>query len=138
MSSLRTLLLLSLLLPACTGTPEGVTPVGNFQLDRYLGKWYEIARLDHSFERGLSDVSAQYRRDSDGGVEVINRGYSADRQAWKEATGKARFIGEPTLGSLMVSFFGPFYGGYHIAALDERDYRWALVPGRGGRRGNRG
>lgn len=122
--------LLSLvLLAACTSLPEGVTPVDNFQLDRYLGKWYEIARLDHSFERGLSDVSAQYRRAPEGGVEVVNRGYSADKGAWKEVIGKAKFIGDPSVGSLKVSFFGPFYGGYHIVALDERDYRWALVVG---------
>lgn len=128
---LRKLLLpvLLVMLAACTEVPQGITPVGNFQLERYLGKWYEIARLDHSFERGLSDVSAQYRRNPDGSVEVINRGYSADKEAWKEAVGKAQFIGEPTLGSLKVSFFGPFYGGYHIAALDDRDYRWALVVG---------
>ena len=95
----------------------------------YLGKWYEIARLDHSFERGLSDVSAQYRLLPDGKVEVINRGYRAEKGDWKEAIGQAVFIGDPTLGSLKVSFFGPFYGGYHVAALDERDYRWSLVVG---------
>ena len=120
---------LVVMLAACTEIPQGITPVGNFQLERYLGKWYEIARLDHSFERGLSDVSAQYRRNPDGSVEVINRGYSADQDAWKEAVGKALFIGEPTLGSLKVSFFGPFYGGDHISALDDLDYRWALVVG---------
>ena len=119
-----------LFLVACTGVPQGITPVSPFQLDRYLGKWYEIARLDHSFERGLSDVSAQYRRQPDGSIEVINCGYSAEKGAWKEAIGKARFIGEPTLASLQVSFFGPFYGGYHIAALDEHAYLWSLVVGR--------
>ncbi len=131
MRRLRTLLLCCplLLLAACTSVPEGITPVSHFQLDRYLGKWYEIARLDHSFERGLSDVSAQYRRLPDGKVEVINRGYRAEKGDWKEAIGQAVFIGDPTLGSLKVSFFGPFYGGYHVAALDERDYRWSLVVG---------
>ncbi|MBP9806136.1 MAG: lipocalin family protein [Candidatus Accumulibacter sp.] len=131
MRRLRTLLLCCplLLLAACTSVPEGITPVSHFQLDRYLGKWYEIARLDHSFERGLSDVSAQYRLLPDGKVEVINRGYRAEKGDWKEAIGKAVFIGDPTLGSLKVSFFGPFYGGYHVAALDERDYRWSLVVG---------
>ncbi len=127
---LRTLLLCcALLLAACTSVPDGITPVSHFELDRYLGKWYEIARLDHSFERGLSDVSAQYRRQPDGSIEVINRGYSAEKGAWKEAVGTALPIGEATQGSLKVSFFGPFYGGYHIAALDERDYRWSLVVG---------
>jgi apolipoprotein D and lipocalin family protein len=118
-----------LLLAACTSVPEGITPVSPFQLDRYLGKWYEIARLDHSFERGLSDVSAQYRLQPDGSVEVVNRGYSAEKGAWKEAVGKALMLGDATQGSLKVSFFGPFYGGYHIAALDEHEYRWSLVVG---------
>ncbi|MCM8613250.1 lipocalin family protein [Accumulibacter sp.] len=123
------LLCCGLLLAGCTGIPDGIEPVGNFQLERYLGKWYEIARLDHSFERGLSDVSARYRLLPDGSIEVLNRGYSAQRQGWKEAIGKALPLGDGSTGSLKVSFFGPFYGGYHIAALDERDYRWALVVG---------
>lgn len=117
------------LFAACTTLPDGVVPVSDFRLERYLGKWYEIARLDHSFERGLSDVSAHYRLQADGSVEVINRGYNAARQRWQEAVGRAVFIGEPSRGSLKVSFFGPFYGAYHIAALDQQDYRWALVVG---------
>jgi len=130
MNLLRPLLLCcGLLLGGCTGIPDGVEPVRNFQLDRYLGKWYEIARLDHSFERGLSDVSARYRLLPDGSIEVLNRGYSAQQQGWKEVIGKASPLGDTRTGSLKVSFFGPFYGGYHIAALDERDYRWSLVVG---------
>jgi apolipoprotein D and lipocalin family protein len=120
--------LLSLLLAGCTGTPEGVRPVTGFQLDRYLGTWYEIARLDHSFERGLDGVSATYSRRPDGGVDVLNRGYDAAKGQWKEARGRAYFLDGPEVGSLKVSFFGPFYGGYHIFALDP-DYRWALVAG---------
>lgn len=123
------LLLLFLLLSACTSPPNGIVPVSNFQIDRYLGKWYEIARFDHAFERGLSDVSARYRLLPDGNLEVINRGYDASKGEWREATGLAKFRGEPTVGSLKVSFFGPFYGGYHIAALDSQDYRWALIVG---------
>jgi apolipoprotein D and lipocalin family protein len=120
--------LLSLLLAGCTGVPEGVRPVSGFQLDRYLGTWYEIARLDHSFERGLTGVSATYSRRPDGGVDVLNRGYDAAKGEWKEARGRAYFLGSPEVGSLKVSFFGPFYGGYHVFALDT-DYRWALVAG---------
>ncbi|MCW5601147.1 lipocalin family protein [Nitrosomonas sp.] len=123
------LFLLYLLLSACTHPPRGIVPVSNFQLDRYLGKWYEIARLDHSFERGLSDVSAHYRLQPDGNIEVINRGYDASKDQWREAIGVAKFIGEPTVGALKVSFFGPFYGGYHIAELDRQDYRWVLIVG---------
>ncbi|MBP6655787.1 MAG: lipocalin family protein [Propionivibrio sp.] len=123
-------LILALTLAACaTAPPEGVRPVTSFDINRYLGQWYEIARLDHSFERGMSDVSATYQLQDDGSVKVINRGYDAQRQAWKEAIGRALFIGDSTTASLKVSFFGPFYGGYHVIALDQQDYRWALVSG---------
>lgn len=122
-------LLLPLLLSACSTTaPSGLHPVTPFELNRYLGQWYEIARLDHSFERGMSDVNATYQLQDDGSVKVINRGYDTQRQAWKEAVGRALFIGDPTTASLKVSFFGPFYGGYHVIALDT-DYRWSLVAG---------
>ena len=89
------LCLVSLLLTSCTGIPEGVQPVAGFELDRYLGTWYEIARLDHSFERGLTDVSAAYSRRQDGGVDVLNRGYDAAKGQWKEALGRAYFLGSP-------------------------------------------
>jgi apolipoprotein D and lipocalin family protein len=122
-------ILFSLFLSGCAlGPPSGVVPISGFDLPRYLGHWYEIARLDHSFERGMTDVSARYRLREDNSVEVINRGYEPAKGRWREAVGTARFIGEPTRGSLKVSFFGPFYGGYHIAALDP-DYRWSLVVG---------
>ncbi len=114
--SLRLLLLLlaSLLLGGCTGLPEQVTPVQNFELSSYLGRWYEIARLDHSFEQGLSQVSAQYSLRDDGGVAVLNRGYAAENDEWKEATGKAYLVGAANVGHLKVSFFGPFYSSYVI------------------------
>jgi apolipoprotein D and lipocalin family protein len=133
MSSIRLFalaLIASLTLAACsTAPPEGVRPVTAFDINRYLGQWYEIARLDHSFERGMSDVSATYQLQDDGSVKVINRGYDTQRQAWKEAVGRALFIGNPGTGSLKVSFFGPFYGGYHVIALDQENYRWSLVAG---------
>mgnify|MGYP001014277644 CR=1 FL=1 len=123
-------LLLSLALTACsTAPPDGVRPVSSFDINRYLGKWYEIARLDHSFERGLSDVSATYSLQDDGSVKVLNRGYDTRNQTWKEAVGRALFIGDPATASLKVSFFGPFYGGYHVIALDQENYRWSLVAG---------
>ena len=121
--------LISLTLAGCAlGPPAGIEPVRGFDLSRYVGVWHEIARLDHSFERGMSDVSATYRAQNDGRVEVINRGFDAAKGGWREAIGTARFIDEPTRGSLKVSFFGPFYGGYHIVALDP-NYRWSLVLG---------
>lgn len=118
-----------MLLSACVGLPENVTPVQNFELQRYLGKWYEIARLDHSFERGLSKVSAEYSLRDDGGVKVINRGYSESDEAWEEAVGKAYFVGDATEGYLKVSFFGPFYGAYVVFELDEQGYQYSVVAG---------
>lgn len=112
-----------------TAPPEGLTSVTPFDVNRYLGKWYEIARLDHSFERGLTDVSATYSLNSDGSLEVINRGFNVKKDEWKSATGRALFTGSTNQGSLKVSFFGPFYGGYHVLALDQKDYQWALVAG---------
>lgn len=125
----RFLLFSCLLLLSCVGIPKDVEPVQNFKLNRYLGSWYEIARLDHSFERGLEQVTALYTLQSDGGIEVRNRGYDPEKKLWKEAQGRAYFVEDPTIGRLKVSFFGPFYGGYNIIALDEKNYRYALVCG---------
>jgi apolipoprotein D and lipocalin family protein len=119
-----------LLLGGCsTGLPPGVTPVQDFELQRYLGKWYEIARLDHSFERGLEQVTAQYSLRDDGGVRVINRGYDPANGTWKEAEGKAYFVRSPEAGYLKVSFFGPFYGAYVVFELDHEGYEYAFVSG---------
>jgi len=118
-----------LLLSGCLGMPQSVTPVDGFELNRYLGKWYEIARLDHSFERGLVNVTAEYSLRDDGGVKVINRGFSKDDNAWQEAEGKAYFVGPSNEGYLKVSFFGPFYGSYVIFELDKETYRYAFVSG---------
>jgi apolipoprotein D and lipocalin family protein len=122
-------LLACLLTTGCTGIPENVRPVDNFRLEKYLGKWYEIARLDHSFEKGLSRVTADYSMRSDGGVKVINRGYSVKENKWKESKGKAYFVQRPDQGFLKVSFFGPFYGSYVIFALEQENYQYALVCG---------
>ena len=116
-------------LTGCTGKPSNVEPVDNFDLDRYLGKWYEIARLDHSFERGLSKVTAEYSLRDDGGVRVINRGYSNTKGEWNEAEGKAYFVENNDTGFLKVSFFGPFYGSYIIFELDHEDYQYSLISG---------
>lgn len=118
-----------LLVSACTGVPEGLKPVDGFELKRYLGQWHEIARLDHRFERGLIDVSAAYTLREDGGIDVLNRGFDPKRDKWSEAKGRAYFLGSPQTASLKVSFFGPFYGGYHIIALDRENYRHAMVSG---------
>ena len=118
-----------LLVAGCTGMPQGVTPVSGFDVNRYLGEWYEIARLDHSFERGLEKITAQYSLNPDGSLKVVNRGFDEASGQWREAQGKARFIDDPTTGRLKVSFFGPFYGAYNIIRLDHEGYRYALVCG---------
>lgn len=117
------------LLAGCTLAPRGITPVESFELERYLGRWYEIARLDHRFERGLSRVTADYSRRPDGGIEVVNRGYHAGKGEWTQVRGRAYPLDSPTRGSLKVSFFWPFYAGYHVIALDRGDYGYALVCG---------
>ena len=115
-------------LAGCTGVPEGVETVDGFELDRYLGTWYEIARLDHRFERGLSDVTATYSMRDDGGVRVVNRGRNEEGE-WDEAEGKAYFVDASDQGRLKVSFFGPFYGGYNVIELDKAGYQYSLVSG---------
>ena len=118
----------ALLFSGCVGIPDGITPVEGFDVHRYLGKWYEIARLDHSFERGLVKVTAEYALQDDGGVSVVNRGYDSGSGQWKTATGKAFFVDARDRGYLKVSFFGPFYGSYIVFELD-REYRYAFVCG---------
>ena len=111
----------------CAGLPDGVYPVDRFELDKYLGKWYEIARLDHSFEQGLDRVTAEYSLRDDGGVRVINRGFLTAENKWKEAEGKAYFVRGQDEGYLKVSFFGPFYGSYVVFELDKEKYQYAFV-----------
>jgi apolipoprotein D and lipocalin family protein len=118
-----------LLFFSCTGIPDGAEPVRGFRLERYLGTWHEIARLDHSFERGLEQTSAGYTLRDDGGVRVLNRGYDPVKREWKEAEGRAYFIDETDVGRLKVSFFRPFYASYNIIALDTAGYEYALVCG---------
>ena len=122
-------LMIAFLFSGCVGVPKGVKPVQGFELDRYLGRWYEIARLDHSFERGLSHVTADYSMREGGGVSVLNRGYSERKKEWKSAEGKAFFVNTPDQGYLKVSFFGPFYGSYVVFELDQKDYQYAVISG---------
>lgn len=115
-------------LGACTSIPKGVMPVNDFDVNRYLGTWYEIARLDHRFERGLSKVSAEYSLLEDGNIRVLNSGFSDEKQELNTAEGIAKFVAEPNLGHLKVSFFGPFYGSYVVFELDD-NYEYAFVSG---------
>jgi apolipoprotein D and lipocalin family protein len=127
--ALGILILVATTVLGCTSVPKGLEPVSEFDGGRYMGKWYEIARLDHSFERNLSNVSAMYTAKENGEIAVLNRGYNEKTGEWKQIEGKARFVGDETIGSLKVSFFGPFYGGYHVIELDKIDYSYAMVSG---------
>lgn len=125
-------------LAGCAQIPDGVEPIQGFDATRYLGTWYEVARLDHRFERGLSQVTATYTARDDGGIDVLNRGFDEAKGTWSEAQGRAKFLGPRDVGQLKVSFFGPFYGGYNIVDLDpayslslvvgpDRSYLWILA-----------
>ncbi|MEE7625471.1 lipocalin family protein [Methylobacter sp. Wu8] len=122
-------ILIAVLLTSCTGIPEGITAVEGFEINRYLGTWYEVARLDHRFERGLENISATYTLREDGGVDVLNKGWDIKTGEWREAEGKAYFVEQADKGRLKVSFFGPFYGAYNIIELDKKDYAYSMVAG---------
>lgn len=120
------MVVLLFIISGCVGIPDGIKPVSNFDINRYLGKWYEIARLDHAFERDLQQVTARYRLREDGAIQVINRGFKIASNTWREVQGKALFVDDPEKGYLKVSFFGPFYAAYIIFELDP-NYQYAFV-----------
>ncbi len=116
-------------LNACTTIPGNAVPVRPFDLSRYLGHWYEIARLDFKYERNLNNTTADYSLNPDGTVRVVNRGYNYVTHEEKEAVGKAKFAGSSDEGRLKVSFFGPFYSAYNVIALDA-EYQYVMVAGK--------
>ena len=125
--------ILFVLLTACMGVPENVKVIEKVDENQYLGTWFEIARLDQSFERGLEKITATYSLKDDGGIKVLNRGFIVAKKEWKEAEGKAYFVEPPNAdktntGKLKVSFFGPFYGAYNIIALDA-NYQHVMICG---------
>lgn len=122
------LLIIMGILFSCSTIPKGVTAVQNFDQQKYLGQWYEIARMDFRFERNLSNVTATYTLNRDGSIKVDNRGFDEKQKIWKQAVGKAKRTGPADRAMLKVSFFGPFYAGYNVIAIDP-DYRYALVAG---------
>ena len=128
-ATLGVMLMMLAVILGCTTIPNGLAPVDDFDSKRYLGKWYEIARLDHRFERNLTNVSATYSPRSPDGIIVVNKGYDTKKKKWKSIEGVAHFIDDKNVGSLKVSFFGPFYGGYHIVDLDKDNYSYSLVVG---------
>ena len=120
---------LSYLMFGKLGIPEGLSAVKGFNVQRFQGTWYEIARLDHGFEKGMSHVTAEYTAKDDGSLKVINKGFNAKNTSWETSTAKVGFIDGPESGRLKVSFFGPFYGSYNIIDLDEKDYSYAMITG---------
>ena len=113
---------------SCTSIPKGAVAVNPFDINKYLGKWYEIARMDFRFERNLNNTTANYSLNDNGSIKVDNRGYNYVTGEWKQAVGKAKPAGQPGEARLKVSFFGPFYSGYNVIALDN-EYKYALVAG---------
>ena len=113
---------------SCASIPKGAAAVKPFNKEKYLGKWYEIARLDFKFERNLNNTTAEYSVNANGSIKVDNRGYDTVKREWKQAIGKARFVGDENTAMLKVSFFGPFYSGYNVIAIDD-EYKYALVTG---------
>ena len=116
------------LLVSCTGLPDNVEPVSQFDTEQYLGTWYEIARLDHSFERNLERVTATYGLNEDGSISVLNKGFNTEKGEWRQAEGVAKPMGSSDIAHLKVSFFGPFYGTYAVFELAD-DYSHAFVSG---------
>ena len=123
------IILISVMLFSCSSIPKGLTAIHQFDKNKYLGKWYEIARLDFKFERNLNNTTAEYSINPNGTIKVVNKGYNTKTNEWKTATGKAKFRKDETVAMLKVSFFGPFYSGYNVVAIDK-EYKYALVAGK--------
>jgi apolipoprotein D and lipocalin family protein len=117
------------LLKACKTIPKNAVAVKPFDVGKYLGKWHEIAPFDYRFEKNLNNTTATYSLNDDGSIKVVNRGYNYKKEKWEEATGKAKFVSSPGEAKLKVSFFGPFYSGYNVIAIDA-NYKYALVAGK--------
>jgi len=103
-----------------------ITPISDFDISHYLGRWYEVGRFDHRFERGLCKVTADYTQNADGTIKVVNTGFDSWLDKQKQIAGKAKLTITP--GLLRVSFFWFFYSDYRVLALGD-NYEWALVGG---------
>lgn len=118
----------ALLAQSCKTIPPGVVAVQDFEVEKYLGRWYEIARFDFKFERNMNNVTANYSLKSNGTIRVENRGFDTVKSKWKESIGVAKFADAEDVGMLKVSFFRPFYSGYNVVKIDP-EYKYALVIG---------
>ena len=113
---------------SCASIPKNVTAVQPFDKETYIGKWYEIARFDFYFEKDLDNTTATYSLNENGTIKVDNKGFDTVKKEWKQSVGKAKFAGSDSIAMLKVSFFGPFYSGYNVIAIDD-NYQYALVAG---------
>lgn len=127
--SIAVIIVSMIFIQSCQSIPKGAVAVKPFDINRYLGKWYEIARLDFKFEKNLNNTTAEYSLKPNGTIKVINRGYNYVSKEWKQSVGKAKFASSNNEARLKVSFFGPFYAAYNVIALDP-DYRYAMVAGK--------
>ena len=120
---------LLLIISSCNSQDKMIdkSVVKEFDIDRYLGKWYEIARYDHKFERGLVGVTAEYSIKEDGKIKVVNSGFKKSLDGERsEAVGKAKIPNPNEPSKLRVSFFWIFYSDYLVLELDK-DYQWAVI-----------
>ncbi len=108
--------------------PKGAKPVKKFEVLKYLGKWYEIARLDFKYEKNMINVTAEYSPNPDGTIKVENKGFDVDKNEWKTSIGEAQFVSDMNKARLKVSFQKPFWAGYNVVDIDK-DYKYALVVG---------
>jgi len=113
---------------SCSSMPEKAQPVSQFDVNQYLGTWYEIARFDYHSEKDLDNAMAQYSLNADGSVNLVNSGYNFKKSKWTSVNGTAKFRGCKDATALKVSFLGPFYAGYNVVALE--DYKYGLVAGK--------
>ncbi|MFT4850003.1 MAG: apolipoprotein D and lipocalin family protein [Sediminicola sp.] len=113
---------------SCSTIPKGAVAIETFDKENYLGKWYEIARLDFKYERNLNNTTAEYSINKNSTIKVDNKGYNTKEETWTQSTGIAKFVGDENIGMLKVSFFRPFYGGYNVIAIDP-EYKYALIAG---------
>ena len=124
------IILFAIMIPfigACSDRADKTT-VKTLDINRYMGKWYEIARFDHKFERGKVGVTANYSMGDDGTILVVNSGYDGTLDGELEiAKGKAKRPNPNYPGEFEVSFFWMFYAQYNIMELDSDDYSYALV-----------
>ena len=123
------LLAIPFILTSCKGQDSMIDKkvVNELDIEKYLGKWYEISRYDHSFERGLVGVTATYSLRKDGKIKVVNTGYKKSLEGQKsEAIGKAKIPNPNIPSKLKVSFFWFFYGDYFVLELDK-NYQWAVI-----------